>query len=177
MCAAMPPRRTPSVKHTTKASTPHVIRQGRRRGPQRSVEVVWRVLGCGLASVRAAGALLGALAVFWIQGRADAGQFGDYLGIHYRAAGGQVVEQNKRQHLLRHLDQMAYVSNRKNGTPGANYLPGDKHASQSRGRLTDSSMARAKSERRMIRSKTKLIRHIAAKRSTAIPKAVPEPEG
>lgn len=139
--------------------------------------MVWRVLGCDLASVKAAGALLGALAVFWIQGRADAGQFGDYPGIHYRAAGGQVVEQNKRQYLLCHLDQMAYVSNRQGETPGADYLLGDKPASQSRGRLTDSSMARAKSERRMIRSKTKLIRHIAAKRNIAIPKAVPEPEG
>lgn len=57
----------------------------------------WRWFGgfwVWLASVGATGALLGALAVFWIQGRADAARFGEYPSIYCRAAGGQVVEQD-----------------------------------------------------------------------------------
>ena len=46
-----------------------------------------------LASVGAAGALLGALAMFWMQGRADAARFGDYPSIHCRAAGGELIDQ------------------------------------------------------------------------------------
>ena len=39
----------------------------------------------------ALGALLGALAHFWLQGRADAKQFGKYPGIFCEGAGGTVV--------------------------------------------------------------------------------------
>lgn len=57
----------------------------------------WRWFG-GLvwfvASVGATGALLGALALFWLQERADANAFGKYPGIYCRSADGQVVPQN-----------------------------------------------------------------------------------
>ena len=55
----------------------------------------WRWFGgfwVWLASVGATGALLGALAVFWLQGRADAHKFGQNPGLFCRSAGGQVVE-------------------------------------------------------------------------------------
>lgn len=55
----------------------------------------WRYFGgfwVWLASVGVTGALLGALAVFWLQGRADAHKFGQNPGIFRRSAGGQVVE-------------------------------------------------------------------------------------
>lgn len=55
----------------------------------------WRYFGgfwVWLASVGVTGALLGALAVFWLQGRADAHKFGQNPGIFCRSAGGQVVE-------------------------------------------------------------------------------------
>ena len=55
----------------------------------------WRYFGgfwVWLASVGLTGALLGALAVFWLQGRADAHKFGRNPGIFCRSAGGQVVE-------------------------------------------------------------------------------------
>ena len=54
----------------------------------------WRYFGgfwVWLASIGAAGALIGALAVFWLQGRADAKAFGQYPGIYCPTAGGQVV--------------------------------------------------------------------------------------
>ena len=54
----------------------------------------WRYFGgfwVWLASIGAAGALVGALAVFWLQGRADAKAFGQYPGIYCPTAGGQVV--------------------------------------------------------------------------------------
>lgn len=57
----------------------------------------WRWFGgfwVWLTSIGAAGALLGALAVFWMQGRADAAKFGDYPSIHCRAAGGELVNQS-----------------------------------------------------------------------------------
>lgn len=56
----------------------------------------WRWFGgfwVWLASVGAAGALLGVLTVFWMQGRADADRFGDYPGIHCRSAGGEFIDQ------------------------------------------------------------------------------------
>lgn len=54
----------------------------------------WRYFGgfwVWLASVGATGALLGALLVFWLQGRADAREFGQYPGVYCQSAGGQVV--------------------------------------------------------------------------------------
>lgn len=57
----------------------------------------WRWFGgfwVWLASVGAAGALLGALAAFWIGGTIAARDFGDHPGIFCGGAGGQVVEQN-----------------------------------------------------------------------------------
>ena len=54
----------------------------------------WRYFGgfwVWLASIGAAGALVGALAVFWLQGRADAKAFGQYPGIYCPTAGGQIV--------------------------------------------------------------------------------------
>ena len=41
----------------------------------------------------ATGALLGALAAFWIGGTISAQDFGDYPGVFCTAAGGQRVEQ------------------------------------------------------------------------------------
>lgn len=57
----------------------------------------WRYFGgfwVWLTSIGATGALLGALAVFWLQGRADANAFGRYPGIYCRSAGDQVVPQD-----------------------------------------------------------------------------------
>lgn len=57
----------------------------------------WRWFGgfwVWLASVGAAGALLGALAAFWIGGEITAREFGDHPGIFCGGAGGQVVKQN-----------------------------------------------------------------------------------
>ncbi len=57
----------------------------------------WRWFGgfwVWLASVGATGALLGALAVFWITGRGDAREFGRFPSIYCDNAGGQVVEQD-----------------------------------------------------------------------------------
>jgi hypothetical protein len=54
----------------------------------------WRHFGgfwVWLASVGTAGALLGALVIFWLQGRADAEAFGQYPGIYCTSAGGQIV--------------------------------------------------------------------------------------
>ena len=54
----------------------------------------WRYFGgfwVWLAAIGAAGALLGALAVFWLQGRADAKAFGQHPRIYCTTAGGQVV--------------------------------------------------------------------------------------
>lgn len=54
----------------------------------------WRYFGgfwVWLASIGAAGALIGALAVFWLQGRADAKAFGQHPRIYCTTAGGQVV--------------------------------------------------------------------------------------
>lgn len=54
----------------------------------------WRWFGgfwVWLASIGAAGALIGALAVFWLQGRADAKAFGQHPRIYCTTAGGQVV--------------------------------------------------------------------------------------
>lgn len=55
----------------------------------------WRWFGgfwVWLASVGAAGALLGALAAIWITGRGDAAAFGNFPGIYCTSAGGSVVE-------------------------------------------------------------------------------------
>jgi hypothetical protein len=57
----------------------------------------WRWFGgfwVWLASVGAAGALLGALAAFWITGHGDAREFGQFPSIYCSTAGGQVVEQD-----------------------------------------------------------------------------------
>ncbi|SDM01131.1 hypothetical protein, partial [Paracoccus chinensis] len=54
----------------------------------------WRYFGgfwVWLASIGAAGALLGALLVFWLQGRADAREFGQYPRIYCLSAGGQIA--------------------------------------------------------------------------------------
>lgn len=54
----------------------------------------WRYFGgfwVWLASIGAAGAFVGAVAVFWLQGRADAKAFGQYPGIYCPTAGGQIV--------------------------------------------------------------------------------------
>ena len=56
----------------------------------------WRWFGgfwVWLASIGATGALLGALAAFWVGGEIAAREFGDYPGIFCSGAGGQVVEQ------------------------------------------------------------------------------------
>ena len=57
----------------------------------------WRWFGgfwVWLASIGATGALLGALAAFWVGGEIAAREFGDYPGIFCSGAGGQVVKQN-----------------------------------------------------------------------------------
>ena len=54
----------------------------------------WRYFGgfwVWLASVGAAGVVLGGLAVFWLQGRADASAFGEHPSIYCTSAGGQIV--------------------------------------------------------------------------------------
>jgi hypothetical protein len=54
----------------------------------------WRYFGgfwVWLASIGATGALIGALAVFWLQGRADAHKFGEHPRIYCTSAGGQIV--------------------------------------------------------------------------------------
>ncbi len=56
----------------------------------------WRWFGgfwVWLASVGATGALLGALAVMSLQGRADAHKFGSYPSIYCRSAGGDLIDQ------------------------------------------------------------------------------------
>lgn len=56
----------------------------------------WRYFGgfwVWLASIGATGALIGALAVFWLQGRADAKAFGQYPRIYCLSAGGEFVDQ------------------------------------------------------------------------------------
>lgn len=55
----------------------------------------WRYFGgfwVWLASVGATGALLGALVMFWLQGRADAHKFGEYPNIYCRSAGGEIAQ-------------------------------------------------------------------------------------
>ena len=57
----------------------------------------WRWFGgfwVWLASIGATGALLGALAAFWVGGEIAAREFGDYPGIFCSGAGGQVGKQN-----------------------------------------------------------------------------------
>lgn len=54
----------------------------------------WRWFGgfwVWLASIGATGALIGALAVFWLQGRADAREFGQYPSVYCKSAGGQIA--------------------------------------------------------------------------------------
>ena len=54
----------------------------------------WRWFGgfwVWLASIGATGALIGALVVFWLQGRADAHKFGEHPRIYCTSAGGQIV--------------------------------------------------------------------------------------
>ena len=54
----------------------------------------WRWFGgfwVWLVSIGATGALIGALAVFWLQGHADAKAFGEYPRIFCTSAGGQIV--------------------------------------------------------------------------------------
>ena len=56
----------------------------------------WRWFGgfwVWLASIGAAGALIGALAVFWLQGRADAKAFGQHPRIYCLSAGGSFADQ------------------------------------------------------------------------------------
>tara|TARA_R110002167_G_scaffold366373_1_gene595523 strand:+ start:301 stop:645 length:345 start_codon:yes stop_codon:yes gene_type:complete len=76
------------------------LAQERQRFTQAAGEArreAWRWFGgfwVWLASVGAAGALLGALAAFWITGRGDAREFGQFPSIYCGTAGGQVVEQD-----------------------------------------------------------------------------------
>ncbi|MDP1577441.1 MAG: hypothetical protein Q8L76_11880 [Cypionkella sp.] len=54
----------------------------------------WRYFGgfwVWLASVGAAGTILGLLVAFWMTGRGDANQFGQHPGIYCSSAGGQIV--------------------------------------------------------------------------------------
>ena len=56
----------------------------------------WRYFGgfwVWLASIGAVGALLGALLVFWLQGRADAREFGQYPSVYCLSAGGEFADQ------------------------------------------------------------------------------------
>ena len=56
----------------------------------------WRYFGgfwVWLVSIGAVGALLGALVAFWITGRGDAREFGQFPRVYCGSAGGQVVEQ------------------------------------------------------------------------------------
>lgn len=46
-----------------------------------------------VASMLAAGALVGTLAMVWITGRGDAREFGQFPSIYCGIAGGKVVEQ------------------------------------------------------------------------------------
>lgn len=65
-----------------------------RRAAGEARREAWRWFGgfwVWLASVGATGALLGALAVFWLQGRADARAFGNYPRVYCTAAGGQIA--------------------------------------------------------------------------------------
>lgn len=57
----------------------------------------WRYFGgfwVWLTSMAATGALLGALVAFWITGRGDAREFGQFPSIYCDNAGGQIVEQD-----------------------------------------------------------------------------------
>lgn len=57
----------------------------------------WRYFGgfwVWLIAMLATGALLGALAAFWVGGEIAAQEFGEYPGIFCSSAGGQVVEQD-----------------------------------------------------------------------------------
>ena len=57
----------------------------------------WRYFGgfwVWLASIGATGALIGALVVFWLQGRADAKAFGQYPSIYCGSAGGRFADQS-----------------------------------------------------------------------------------
>jgi hypothetical protein len=54
----------------------------------------WRYFGgfwVWLASVGAAGVILGLLVALWMTGRGDANQFGQHPGIYCSSAGGQIV--------------------------------------------------------------------------------------
>lgn len=56
----------------------------------------WRYFGgfwVWLASIGATGALIGALAAFWITGRDDAKAFGQHPSIYCRSAGGEFADQ------------------------------------------------------------------------------------
>lgn len=58
--------------------------------------MAWRYFGgfwVWLASMLTTGALLGALAAFWITGRGDAQEFGRFPRVYCGDAGGQIVEQ------------------------------------------------------------------------------------
>ena len=68
-----------------------------RRAAGEARREAWRWFGgfwVWLASIGATGALLGALAAFWITGRGDAREFGRFPSIYCGNAGGQVVEQD-----------------------------------------------------------------------------------
>lgn len=57
----------------------------------------WRWFGgfwVWLVSIGATGALVGALAMFWLQGRADAHKFGEHPRIYCSSAGGRFVDQS-----------------------------------------------------------------------------------
>jgi hypothetical protein len=62
----------------------------------------WRYFGgfwVWLASIGATGALIGALAMFCLQGRADAHKFGEYPSIFCTSAGGQIVPNTEGRRL------------------------------------------------------------------------------
>ena len=57
----------------------------------------WRWFGgfwVWLTSIGATGVLVGALAMFWLQGRADAHKFGEHPRIYCASAGGRFVDQS-----------------------------------------------------------------------------------
>jgi hypothetical protein len=71
-------------------------RPGASHRPQERPAEAWRWFGgfwVWLTSIGAAGALIGALAAFWITGRGDAKAFGQHPRIYCLSAGGEFADQ------------------------------------------------------------------------------------
>ena len=75
----------------------------------------WRYFGgfwAWLASVGAAGVVLGLLVAIWMTGRGDANQFGQHPGIYCSTAGGQIVTNPEgRRFCAMWIDPPAQVGN------------------------------------------------------------------